>query len=284
MALTPYRKPHAAPADWVRHLSERGLIVANPQVAADEIDLIGYERLRIYFIARRQAHLPGKPFRPHTSYGDILQLYECDRQLRSTCFDACGIFEVAFRNSMSEALTSIHGSHPHKQADAFHNTSSRREAVSQLATVYAKSKDARARHYMQTYGDPVLPPFWTIKEFLTFGASVRFYKLLANPMKATIAAAFGLPSHDVFTNWLECLVDLRNVCAHHDRLFNRTLQKQPARLRRHNLPVAPSNKLKSLLECLDFMLAQRGLPAGTVNKVSQILRDHSAVHGAEVGY
>lgn len=284
MALPVYNKPHASPSDWVRHLRARGLVITRPNVAARKIDLIGYERLRIYFVARRQLSQPNKPFRANTTYQHILNLYDCDRELRAKCFDASGAFEVAFRNSMSEALSSAYGSHPHKAENAFKDVGARRAALEQLAAVYLKSRDNRAQNYMAKYGDPVLPPFWMMKEFLTFGASVRFYKLLSGPMKRTIAASFGVPSDDVFTSWLECLVDLRNICAHHDRLFNRTFQKQPATLRRQALPVAQANKLKALLECLDHMLVSRGLSAGTVASVASIIGRYSDVQPAEVGY
>lgn len=284
MPLPPYNKPHAAPSEWVRHLRGRGLVVPRPHVAAQEIDRLGYERLRIYFIARRQIHLPGKPFRVGTTYKQIINLYEFDRRLRAICFDACGDFEVAFRNSMSEALTSVYGSHPHKAEAAFKGPAARRAALDQLSGVYARSRDARAHNYMIKYGDPVLPPFWTMKEFLTFGASARFFSLLSNPVKTVVAAAFGVPSHEIFLNWLECLVDLRNVCAHHDRLFNRIFQKQPARLRRLNVPTAPVNRLKARLECLDMLLASRGLPGGAVAKVQALLRRYQDVSPAEIGY
>lgn len=284
MALPPYSKPHAAPAAWVTHLQARGLLVPNPAQAAREIELVGYERLRIYFIARRQTHQPHKPFRPNTHYRDILQIYACDREIRSVCFEACGDFEIAFRNSMSEALSAAFGSHPHKAVDAFKSTKDRQAALMMLSATYAKSKDARADHYRAKYGDPVLPPFWTMKEFLTFGAAARFYGLLSNPMKTVIAASFGVPTPEVFSNWLECLVDLRNICAHHDRLFNRAFQKQPRTLRRTGVPTAPVNKLRALLECLDHMLASRGLTAQAVATVGAILPRYPEVLPAEAGY
>ena len=98
---------------------------------------------------------------------------------------------------MSEALTSVYGNHPHKAEAAFKDAISRRGGLDQLSTVYAKSKDARAQHYVAKYGDPVLPPFWTMKKFLTFGATVRFFALLSNSVKSAVAADFGVPTPEV---------------------------------------------------------------------------------------
>lgn len=286
MARIPYAKPHANPQDWVRHLRGKGLIISRPNVAAKKIALIGYERLRIYFISRRNVAAAGKPFTANTTYADIIQIYNCDAKLRHLVFEACGAFELAFRNSMTEVLTSMHGSHPHSVAAAFATPRAQADATRMLTDIYDGSRDPRARHYRAQYSRPPLPPLWTMKELMTFGSSVRFYKALAGPMRTAIAAEFGLPSYPVMTQWLECLVDLRNICAHHDRLWNRAFQKQPQRLRAAGVPVAvtPLNKLKAILECLDYMLTQRGIPSQATADAEKTLRRCSQIQLIEAGF
>jgi hypothetical protein len=90
--LTPYTKLHATPAQRVAHLRSKGLVIQRPNVAARKIELIGYERLRIYFLSRRQMGLPGKPFLAGITYQNILRIYECDMALRDACFAAVGQF------------------------------------------------------------------------------------------------------------------------------------------------------------------------------------------------
>ena len=284
MTLPPYMKPHATAAQRIAHLRGRGLIVKRPNVAARKIDLIGYERLRIYFTSRRQAGVANRPFHPGTTYQQILRLYECDALLRGACFAAVGQFELLLRNAMSEALSDRHGSHPYLEHAAFRDAAANLEALQSFMTAFAQTKDQRAVHYRQTYGSPILPPIWTMKEFLTFGRAVRIFKTLEGSLRTHIAAQFGVPSDEVFTSWLECLVDVRNICAHHDRLFNRSFPKQPQGLRRAGVPTAPRNKLKAILECLDYMLARRGAPVGIVGVVGRIIARFPEVQPAEVGY
>ena len=167
----PYIKPHASSIEMVRHLQAKGLIIPRPNVAAKKIKQIGYERLRIYFLSRRDQ--PNKTFRPGTSYRDILQIYECDAKLRNICFAGVGQFELAFRNSMSEALSSRGGSHPYQDMSLFKSARDQAKAYRLLMDVAFKSKDRRAKHYYNKYTEPALPPIWVIKEFLTFGASAR---------------------------------------------------------------------------------------------------------------
>lgn len=284
MTLIPYTKPHATAAQRIAHLSSRGLVIADPNTAAHEIELIGYERLRIYFLSRRQLAVPGRPFFPGISDQHILRLYDCDMRLRDVSFAAVGQFELLLRNTISEALSDAHGSHPYDAIGAFRDGAARLDALQTLVGVYARSKDQRAKHYRQTYSDPVLPPIWTMKEFLTFGAAARLFQCLNGTIKTKIATQFGVRSDLIFTSWLECLVDLRNICAHHDRLFNRSFQKQPATLRNPRLPVAPPNKLKAVLECLDHLLNQRGIPSQVTADIGAIIAAYPEVRAAEAGY
>jgi len=284
MVLIPYTKPHATAAERLAHLASRGLVVADPDSAAHDIDLIGYERLRIYFLSRRQIGVAGRPFVPGISNQHILRLYECDMRLRDVCFAAVGQFELVLRNAISEALSDAYGSHPYDEIGAFRDAAARIEALQTFVGVYARSKDQRAKHYRQTYSAPVLPPIWTMKKFLTFGAAARLFQCLNGSIKTKIATQFGVRSDQIFTSWLECLVDLRNMCAHHDRLFNRSFQKQPATLRKARLPIASSNKLKAVLECLDYLLTQRGVPSQVTAEVDAIIVTYPEVRPIEAGY
>ena len=287
MSLPSYLKPHATAAQWLAHLQAKGLNISQPAAAAAaaaKIELIGYERLRIYILSRRQLTATGRPFLPGTSYEDIIDLYACDTALRDACFPAVGRFEILFRNAISETLSHRHGAHPYFEPGAFRDAAANIEAIRIFSDVYQRSRDQRAKHYRAAYGQPILPPVWVLKEFLTFGASSRIYQSLSGPIRTGIAAGFGVGSDRVFTSWVECLVDLRNVCAHHDRLFNRNLQKQPMMLRSTSLPTAPMQKLKAILECLDYLLNRRGSPESITAAAEAIIRRHPAVRPAEAGF
>ena len=103
--------------------------IAQPSVAACKIEEIGYERLRIYFLSRRDRTLPGKPFLPDTTFNQILRLLECDTKLRDTCFMGVGRFELVFRNRLSEVLSARFGSHPYFRNDAFDGSKQHNEAL-----------------------------------------------------------------------------------------------------------------------------------------------------------
>jgi len=79
------------------------------------------------------------------------------------------------------------------------------------------------------------PDAWMILEVATFGTLSKMYKNLKNqlPQKASIANDFGIYSVKEFSSWLEAISVLRNIIAHHSRLWNRNLSKQPSNLKGH---------------------------------------------------
>lgn len=83
-------------------------------------------------------------------------------------------------------------------------------------------------HYLTTYGQPELPPSWLAAEELTIGQLQRLYGNLSNRTDRTaIAKSLGLP--DVLLgSWLRSFVRVRNICAHHGRLWNVGLGHYPA--------------------------------------------------------
>lgn len=285
MQVNPYTKPHATAAQRVEHLRSKGLMISRPSVAARKIEEVGYERLRIYFLSRRDRNLPGKPFRPGTTYQDILRLYACDTEIRNICFSGVGRFEIIFRNRISETLSVRFGGHPYSEVSAFKTITARNERLQHALQTFMGSRDKRAKHYLSTYTTPTLPPIWMLKEFLTFGASARLYNALSSSIRTEIAAHFRVSSTPVFDSWVNSFVDLRNFCAHHDRLFNRGFQKQPQRLVRSAVPspATDSTKLKAQLECLDFVLGNTGSKS-LVSKVEKIINRYPEVQNLEVGF
>jgi abortive infection bacteriophage resistance protein len=55
--------------------------------------------------------------------------------------------------------------------------------------------------------------------------SKMFSNLKKEKCKDEITTHFGLKDVDVLTNWMHCFSVVRNICAHHGRIWNRRLPK-----------------------------------------------------------
>lgn len=72
------------------------------------------------------------------------------------------------------------------------------------------------------------PDAWLIIEVATFGALSKMYKNLKSqlPQRSAVANAFGLYSSKDFSNWIEVISLMRNIVAHHSRLWDRSFGKK----------------------------------------------------------
>lgn len=88
-------------------------------------------------------------------------------------------------------------------------------------------------HYFTKYTDPYLPPAWMIAETLTLGTwSLIFENLRVTAERKAIAAPLRT-DEQLLRNWLHALTYLRNLCAHHSRLWNRQFVIKPLIAKRH---------------------------------------------------
>lgn len=67
---------------------------------------------------------------------------------------------------------------------------------------------------------------WKSVEPMTFGAARRAYEALSGKNRSKVAEVFGV-HHVVLSSWLESLLLVRNVVAHHGRLWNRQMGARP---------------------------------------------------------
>jgi abortive infection bacteriophage resistance protein len=84
------------------------------------------------------------------------------------------------------------------------------------------------QHHIQNYNSQF--PVWVIIELFTFGMLSRFYADLHIKDQKILAKKLFRLNPKTFASWLHCCTDLRNNCAHHDRLYYRIFSSFPAGL------------------------------------------------------
>ena len=94
--------------------------------------------------------------------------------------------------------------------------------------IQKQQKDAAfLRHYQEKYDNPTQPPSWIAFEVLPFGTVSRVFTHLYRSEQKTIAGLFGLPPERL-QSWLHAASHLRNLCAHHNRVWNREFRINPS--------------------------------------------------------
>lgn len=201
------------------------------------IQRIGYYRLSAYWYHWRQSDETGvltDGYHPSASFDDSVSLYTFDRQLRLTLLDAIERIEVALRVAVSNVAGRrdpfIHTSTLHLGAyavrvDPDNGLTPFSKFVSICTTAYQRSSEDFVKHCRERYEDG--PALWVHIETWDFGLLSNFYKLLQEQDKLEVSEFFGTDRYTMFESWLASLNYVRNLCAHHSRLFRRSLVVQP---------------------------------------------------------
>lgn len=285
--MTTYAKPYKPAVDLIQHLRARGLAVPNPASAENFIDEVGFDRLRIYFLSRRNLQANGRPFTAGVTFDDIVDIYTFDENLRLLMFKYCSRVEIILKTIISEEICSMYGCDPYMDSRMYKDKDARSDMLKSISALSNKylALDRRAKHYSDKYDDPAFPPLWMMREFMTFGSLNYFYGKLNQGIKQNINVKFGLGRSDILPRWISCFVDLRNVCAHHDRLFNRKFQKIPLRSQQHNAPRARDpHKVAALCHVMQVILNNRSPNCNIEQEVRALVVNHPAVTVAEIGF
>jgi abortive infection bacteriophage resistance protein len=274
----PYTKPALSPAALLSHLQNRGITVVDPLLALAALEHVGYYRLLIYMRPLQQ--LPGKMFAPGTTFEAVLDLYNFDRELRLLCLDAIERIEVALRAAIVSQVAVPHG--PHFFLDPQHFE--RLHGFVEFFQTASSAKYLGIQHYREHYGPPDLAPIWTITEAITFGALSRLYSGLQLRHRKAIADRFGF-DEKVLVSWFRSVNMLRNMCAHHNRLWNfRMVVDQPMAANRLRSEMSSTERFYARAVVLVALLQAIAPGAGWAQRLVSLIDRYPAVPTAEMGF
>lgn len=249
--LRPYLKPPLSFNQQLDQLINRGLQVDDRTEALRALSSISYYRLSAYWFPFRLRDDSGavtSNVTPGTSFERVIQLYEFDRQLRLLVLDGIERIEVAIRTQLTYHMAHAYGAFAHVNAKNFHPKFNHAQWLTKLEKETSGSSDEFIRHYQSKYKGFPRIPIWMLTEVMSLGALSLFYKGLRNDQqqgvedKKAIAYHFNT-HHKRLADWLHTLTYIRNVCAHHSRLWNRELAIRPDRAKEIHwcAPITPRN-------------------------------------------
>lgn len=263
--MRKFEKPATSIQNQVALLRRRGLVVNDVVCIERCLELVSYYRLRPYWRPFEiPAHHDGDhAFRKGAMFEDVLTLYRFDQQLRRLVLDGIEPVEVALRAQWAHHMAITHGPHGYLEASLYSDKDKNRErhekAKDRLAKDFERSKDTFAEHYRKTYTSPRLPPAWMAAEVMSLGQLSKWISdLKQREDRQAIAKSFGLDER-FFTSFCHHLTHVRNICAHHGRLWNRQFTitikcpKRPAELAQA-IRGAKERRLHNTLAVLNYLL------------------------------
>lgn len=241
--MARYDKPVLTFEEQIALLKRDGLRIDDERRMIRHLSNINYFRLCAYMRPFRQiVNKEEGNFKEGTSWDDIYDLYRFDRKFRLLIFDAIERIEVALRTQIVYQLGRKHGAHWQDKSELFKvvcyvdkKTGEKRtyclynELQKHINGVWTDTSCCDSfKRYSRKYSDPKNPPSWICMELMYFNELSKICKYLSDRQDVVgIAEYFGIQSEKVFCSWLHAINYVRNICAHHARLWNIRLSIQP---------------------------------------------------------
>lgn len=221
-----YNKQPLSIDDQVQRLQDRGMRIDDAFRAKRYLTNIGYYRLSAYWLPFEPRCQAGQSrqhqFQPGTTFDQVLSLYIFDRQLRLLVMEAIERIEISVRAHWVHALAIRHGPHAHLHSSHFQDEWDHASNIARITNDLKVSSEDFVKHYQRKYDTPPMPPIWAVVETLSFGSLSKWLKAIKdNSAKSALAQDLGMPSVDITQGVLHALTLVRNICAHHGRLWNR---------------------------------------------------------------
>jgi len=221
----PFLKPATTYAQQVALLQSRGMEISEPASAEFCLEHINYYRLCAYWLPFELDHAT-HTFRPGTRFEDVLAIYIADRRLRLLFLDAIERIEVSFRCHWAYQMGHKHGPHAYLDPTLAKRLDFWQLNMEKLEAEVERSDETFIQHIRNTYSEP-LPPVWASAEVMSLGLLSSWYdNLKPSATRVAISNAYQVDD-SVLSSWLRHLTLVRNICAHHGRLWNRKFVLTP---------------------------------------------------------
>lgn len=241
-------------------LKKRGLGINDNALALSKLKTIGYHRLKAYCypfcIRDKHSKKVTNKFIRNTKFNDVINIYEFDRHLRLLVIDAIERVEVYIRTLIAYHFGHTYGPFGHTDASNFRPEFNHTDWLGKITEEANRSRDSFITDYKLKYPHCSALPIWMSAEVMSLGSLSFCYKGLKSNDKPVIYRQLGLRDNRL-ADWLHQLTVIRNVCAHHNRLWNREVSIRGRRVRdpAWNPPVTPRNdRIFFVLLVLQYLL------------------------------
>lgn len=205
--------------EQIELLRQRNLNFSNVEKAKRLIKECQYYRITAYRYPFVHAEDKDK-FLDNVDFDDLWNLYIFDRRLRFIVIDAIERIEVALRSRWAHVLSKKYGVLAYKDNNVFNNQMIRKTLSKVILENIQNSDQPCITHYLKNEEQI---PIWGLCEVLTYGELLSmFNSIKPRAIKNEILEGFGL-DEKIAVSFLNALRVVRNICAHHGRLWNKRL-------------------------------------------------------------
>lgn len=218
-----YSKMWLSHADQVQLVQQRGLVVSDVPKAEQFLAHLNYYRFSGYCLAFESRR---HTFEAGTTFEQVVEAYQFDLTLRDLLTEALEVVEVDLRAAIAFHFGDQYGAFGHTDAANFFARLDHQDWLNRLRDEARRSSELFVKHFKQTYTEFPDLPVWIVTEIMSFGGLSIMVKGMVRRDQRAIAGQYGLQGR-ILQSWMHHLVFVRNLCAHHSRLWDRVWAIKP---------------------------------------------------------
>lgn len=277
-----YRKPPLTFQEQYKILQNRGLVITDESAAIDVLQNINYYRLSAYF---SPFQIRKDVFNTGTTIDNILFLYEFDRQLRLLLAELLADIEISIRTHIAYHLSHCYGAFGYADSSNFYMRFNHFEWLKKAESSLLQSHEIFVKHFRSKYKSEKHLPAWMICEVISFGQISQLFRGLKKHDRQAIAREYYGIDQMVMISWLHTLVYVRNLCAHHCRIWNRTLAIRPKILHKSSSWEGTSNdKIFCVILILKHLTYMQQKWKDWIQRLLTLLETSSLVDISKMGF
>ena len=166
----------------------------------------------------------------NTTFENVLNVYLFDKQLRLLCLRALESIEMSVRTNIAHSLGRISPIAHFDKNNFDQQFIEKNDKTGKEKRIHYEKwldkynlqlriahKTPFIKHHTDNYTNV---PIWVGIEVLDFGSISVLYSGLKGAQQRKIAQLYSINKAKTFESWLKSLNYIRNICAHHGRLWN----------------------------------------------------------------
>lgn len=184
---------------------------------------ISYYRLKGYWW-EMQEDFEEHIFKEDVYFEDIVDLYNFDRHFRLILFNAIERIEIALRTKLIYHMSVSYGALWYLDIEHFQSEYHFNKFIDKINNDVDASSEEFIKKHFENHADEE-PECWKALEVITINTlSKLFFNIKSQyPEKSKITNEFGLNSSRDLASWFTTITNIRNIIAHHGRLWNRVM-------------------------------------------------------------
>ncbi len=284
-----YTNPPLSANTLLTNLKDKGLSIENEEKAIAFWGHVSYFRFAAYLRPFKMTNETER-YKPTATFEKAVALYEFDAKLRILLFSTIQKIEISLRSKIINQFSLVHGAFWFSNSELAIDKHKFTENLLTLDRELQRSKDDFIKEHIAKYGKEDFPPAWKLIDLTSFGCLTKlFFNFTDESVKKKIARSYGVPQQEILESWMKAINALRNCCAHHGRVWNRTMPvmpKMPSRLRQPWIVNKPevANKLYSVLCCLIYWINAIDTQNDAALKFKALFEEYPIVDVAAMGF